>query len=375
MSEKPRKFIPELEGLRGLLALWVFLFHTTRLCGFQLGLISEGDLAVHVFIILSGFMIGRLVTLNPEPYSSYLLRRLARLYPAYLIALALGIATSRLTYVTLTAVPWDFIDPSNTISRHALEQAHFVPNLLAHLTMLHGAFPEEILPVSALGFVGPAWSLSLEWQFYLVAPFVVWLVTSRRFQALAVAGVVIIQLGIHHVLAHYSYPVPSFLPLMLGYFVVGIMSAMLFDRVSALRSDLLVYGVGAATCAVIAAGATSAHLGVPFLIWIVAILASMRPHLAAFRPISWLLTCGPVEYLGRISYGFYVYHTVAYFCTASALLAMGIHSPRIMFAGMIAIALPAVLLMATMSYYGIERPVMHYAKEWARKAAGRAIPA
>jgi len=45
------------------------------------------------------------------------------------------------------------------------------PQLLAHLTMLHGAVPDQILPGSSITYLPPAWSISVEWQFYLVAPF------------------------------------------------------------------------------------------------------------------------------------------------------------------------------------------------------------
>ncbi len=30
--------------------------------------------------------------------------------------------------------------------------------------------PENVMPFAGTAFLGPAWSLSLEWQFYLVAP-------------------------------------------------------------------------------------------------------------------------------------------------------------------------------------------------------------
>jgi peptidoglycan/LPS O-acetylase OafA/YrhL len=73
MAEKPAKFIPELEGLRGLLALWVFIFHAIRFSGLHVPLLSEGGLAVEVFILLSGFMIARLWMFRSESYPSSLL--------------------------------------------------------------------------------------------------------------------------------------------------------------------------------------------------------------------------------------------------------------------------------------------------------------
>jgi peptidoglycan/LPS O-acetylase OafA/YrhL len=41
--------------------------------------------------------------------------------------------------------------------------------------MLHGLVPEILLPNSSDTFLPPAWSISSEWQFYLVAPALIWL--------------------------------------------------------------------------------------------------------------------------------------------------------------------------------------------------------
>ena len=44
-----------------------------------------------------------------------------------------------------------------------------MPHFIAHIFLVQGLFP-TIIDVLRIMFLGPAWSLSLEWQFYLVAP-------------------------------------------------------------------------------------------------------------------------------------------------------------------------------------------------------------
>jgi peptidoglycan/LPS O-acetylase OafA/YrhL len=50
---------------------------------------------------------------------------------------------------------------------------------LAHLFMMHGAVPNDVLPHSEYAFNMPAWSISLEWQFYLVAPLFIFVLLKQ----------------------------------------------------------------------------------------------------------------------------------------------------------------------------------------------------
>jgi len=81
-------------------------------------------------------------------------------------------------------------------------------HLLAHLTLLHGALPHNILPASEYMFLAPAWSLSLEWQFYLIAP--IWIWALCRFPLTTVSLTLIGFLAYNFLLASMFYS-PSFL--------------------------------------------------------------------------------------------------------------------------------------------------------------------
>jgi peptidoglycan/LPS O-acetylase OafA/YrhL len=49
-----------------------------------------GDCAVMVFIAISGFVIAGLVTDKAEPYPEYITRRVLRIFPVYLVILAIA---------------------------------------------------------------------------------------------------------------------------------------------------------------------------------------------------------------------------------------------------------------------------------------------
>ncbi len=66
-------------------------------------------------------------------------------------------------------MPWVGPDKAaRTICSGAVWPDNWPVQILTHLTMIHGMFPSGVLPNLWLGFLGSAWSLSTEWQFYVL---------------------------------------------------------------------------------------------------------------------------------------------------------------------------------------------------------------
>ena len=106
----------------------------------------------------------------------------------------------------------------------------WVVEIVAHLTMTHGLFPNGLLPDVWFSFLSAAWSLSTEWQFYVLALWLgrwrigaEWLAVS--FLVLAVAGLA------WHMTAPESWQFSrAFLPNKAEYFALGIASGGWVDR-------------------------------------------------------------------------------------------------------------------------------------------------
>ena len=82
--------LPELDGLRGLLAVWVWLYHAPYISGDWNSLpevvrsFLGGDKAVDVFIILSGFVIALLLLRERGILSSLLMAAVSSAVPRLL---------------------------------------------------------------------------------------------------------------------------------------------------------------------------------------------------------------------------------------------------------------------------------------------------
>lgn len=141
---------PALDGLRGLAVLIVLLSHLANaglpvLPGFSFS--GTGKSGVYLFFVLSAFLLTRILLAKPwaqwrqgHTWADYTLRRVIRIWPAYLVVLLLS------TAITLAGLaPW-WPYPIDAAS------------LLRHLLLLEG--------VSVL------WSVPVEFHYYLWLPLV-----------------------------------------------------------------------------------------------------------------------------------------------------------------------------------------------------------
>ncbi|MFC3580148.1 acyltransferase family protein [Sphingomonas hylomeconis] len=163
--------LKSLTSFRFFAALWVVLFHF----GDQLPLdylamnpILHGQRAVDFFFILSGFILahvyGGQLASGRFVLRSFLVKRLARLYPVHVLALFGSLAFFIGAHLLGVQI--------NNAAKYDLRQ--FVPNLLLISTWF---------PFVRPAFNLPAWSISAEFAAYLLFPFIARAVLSPRFGA------------------------------------------------------------------------------------------------------------------------------------------------------------------------------------------------
>lgn len=327
MSQQQSK-IPELEGLRGLLAWWVVGDHVLGNGGYSpnelsgpLWLLRAGTFAVDVFIILSGFVVVLLLDQQRVSFGTFLIRRFFRLYPIYLLRLGIGAIGVLFSQFTADALPGHFA-VVGVAERATATWSHWGRHLVAHLTMLHGAIPNEVLPYSSGAFLDPAWSISLEWQFYLVAPLLFLLATRTRWGFLVLTALVPLFWKVGKEVGTFDFP--SFLPMRLHFFWLGAVSYFVFRNFPVFqhllpsRSILVVTGFLVPVVLILVAAVAppqfqrASRALVPVAVWIPC-LALILPTTAGVA--GWLTTYGRLllnhhllQVLGNVSYVTYLVH-------------------------------------------------------------------
>ena len=350
-------YVPALDGIRAIAVLGVLLFH------FGVTWLAGGLLGVDVFFVLSGFLITALLlqeksstgTLN---FGRFYARRAKRLLPALLLMILLVAV-----YAGWYAEP----DTLPSIRSDVLSTVGYFSNW--HFIFTHQSYFQRFGPPSP---VLHTWSLAVEEQFYLAWPAVTWLVLRRyRRRGLAVAagvGVVgsfastfILSLGAAGTTRLYYGTDVRVQELM-----AGALLAILRPAVSGWLQRRQTAASRPASASWIVGGA-----GLVGLIWMFHAVSGNGPFLyrggfllvaAATvgliavsvyepgHPVARALALPPVRYVGRISYGLYLYHYPLFLLLDSRRV--GISG-----SGLLLIRLAATFAVAVASFHLVELPV------------------
>lgn len=365
------KRIHEFEALRGVLALWVVVGHVLRHSGYSaemlgpLGLLAEPGWPVDVFIILSGFVIFNLIDHKHEGYLPFIIRRFFRLYPVYLIAIAASAMLAGTYLDWLQTFPWKtpFIEGTARIAQET--DASLIPQFLVHMTMLHGIVPDSLLPSSQYAIIGQAWSISVEWQFYLVAPLLYFALRNRPLLLIAMV------LGI--IALHSRYWLgEGFAINQAGYFLIGIVCYFAYKHSERWPLDAVHVWLGVA----IAAMALVFFLPKPvsLILWFAAFGAAVLSKREKKNPVSAFFNIGAMQMLGKISYSVYLNHILVMAGVSLAILhAMPQITQLEHVVLLMAFTVPLTIALSALTFRVIEKPGMNLGQRVAKAMVPKAF--
>jgi len=329
--------LPALDGLRAIAVFVVITYH------FGLGAVP-GDLGVSAFFVLSGFLITWLLLKEHAATGGISLRqfyarRVLRIFPAYYAFIVASFA-------------FDHVRGQTWLPGLAPSAAFYVVN---YFNALHGH------PTTSIAH---AWSLGIEEQFYLLWPVLLVLLfrggAARVTRSLAVliAMVVawrcILVLGLHvdHAYVYNAFDT-RFDNLAVGCLLAAVVARPRFQALSlslARSSAAPLLTIALLLLSRSALGELYHYtLGFTVDAVLVAVFIVQMLQLHALRPWSWLES--PVaRHLGVLSYPLYLWHQWG--------LGIGHHVPIGGRVGEFVAGVGASILLASGSYYVIERPFL-----------------
>jgi len=294
--------LPNLDALRFILASFVMIFHIPQLCKNQglpyfdsFAIFNKGTEAVYMFFVLSGFLIIKLIYREKikKTFSikHFYMRRVLRILPLYYLIVFFGFIFYNLI-LPLLNIPFEI---NYDIKEGLLLTIFFMPNVFSFLYSPGGIL--EIL-----------WSIGIEEQFYIFIAPLLFLVNKKHiFLTLSLIGVIyfiVFHLDIFKALSKFS--------LVYFYLLFGGLVSVLEEqgRLDFLKQSSLIS-----------------------LVIVVLLIIFFNTNWLVFdsRWVSDLITCilfplfiltisennfgfeiknRSINYLGKISYGIYMYHAI-----------------------------------------------------------------
>ena len=363
--------LASLDGLRGLAALSIFVFHgwlytmpepsATQRSTVGEYAVHEFRLGVVLFFVLSGFLLSRpwfSAALDGRPAPSlgrYVRSRATRILPAYYVALGGSI----LLLWGLGGTPGVRLPPADQLP-------------------LFFVFGQNFSPGTVMKLNPPMWTLAIEVSFYALLPAIGWLVlrVAPRRRSLALIPLSLIVAGTLYNWSiagqGLSMTFSKTLAATLPYFALGMLAALVAHRRSIdMRSKRLLVAAGVALVVADAFAKAAAPANGLDTTLLFSIMRDM-PSAAGFALIvgalataqrSALVGGSVLAAMGTISYGFYLWHVPVFL----VLRGYGL-LPLDPVLGTLAALVPS-LAISVLSWFAIERPVLRWSARRERRGS------
>lgn len=368
-------YFENLNAIRFIAAFLVIVHHTEQLrsllhvpnhWGNPVVLVI-GKLGVVLFFVLSGFLISYLLFKEEDvtqtiDVRAFYMRRALRIWPLYfLIVFAALFVLPRLPAFTLA----DF--PREMVEKH----------LMAKLVLFVLFLPNLVLNVfGVIPYASQTWSIGAEEQFYLVWPVLnKWVKNKLWLMIGVIAGYLTVKVGLSHVLP----------PGRVLFVLSGLVESTPIDcmAIGGLFAVVLHKPAGVAS-------AIKQFLFRPAVQWVTLLAVTLLVgrgvtfeflHYEIYAVLFGILICNfaanpnrifsletPwLNYLGEISYGLYMFHTLAIVASIRLLQQTHLLNEWLLYP----LVLTVAVTLAGLSYRFLERPFIRIKKKYAKIISGK----
>jgi peptidoglycan/LPS O-acetylase OafA/YrhL len=293
-SRSASGYIDHIDGLRCLAVLLVLFFHA-GLAGF-----SGGYIGVDIFFVISGFLMTRIVLAMPPGRDAlwrFYASRFRRIVPAYIVAVAVVSIVATLVFLPIQL---KMVVPS------IVSCLVFLSNVVFYKTTSYFSPDLSYNPLLH------TWSLAVEWQFYLVYPFVFLFFRKLGFgRVTALASLGVISLAMCATIMHFGKVSAAFylLPTRMWEFALGGAASLLVGTALPRRAvQMLMFSavLAIALCTLFYDHDTM----FPGFAAVAPCVATALLLLEGGRPglVRAFLVAPPVRVIGQASYSIYLWH-------------------------------------------------------------------
>lgn len=347
---------PELDGLRFFAFLLVFIHHAPALTDAALYMILHdyGWMGVDLFLCLSAFLFARLLYIEHTAtgginIKNFYIRRALRIWPLYFVFLGIAL------FITALNVKWDA-----NVTLRVLGMSVFADNIFS-----------AVFGYNQFVGSGHLWTISYEEQFYAVIPWFLRKMFSvdRRKKIFNLLLIFIIFSLIKAAMIYANARPPTIWVLPLTHFesILGGLAAGLGvfdDQIKKLPAWLLM--IAGLVCLAVVCTLPSLEVigwslmltyplvGLGMSLILVSLITGRQWFAKTMIRSQWL------AYLGKISYGLYVYHLVALDYGEQITIALGIFPKRLVVypLSVFIIGMFITILTASISYRWLEKPFL-----------------
>ena len=341
------KYRADIDGLRAVAVLAVIAFHACP------AYLPGGFVGVDMFFVISGYLISGIIYKAQREdtfsYADFYARRVRRIFPALLAAVALCLA-----YGWLVLLPTEY----EQLGGHVAAGTVFLQNVAFWNESGYFDTSASLKPLLHL------WSLAVEEQIYLVFPPLVLFALWMRWPMVPVLAVLLVaSFAANLFMAGRSVSADFFLtPFRAWAFLGGAILAWLHDRcVQSSERSWLGEAASWAGVLLLAAGMAWITDREPYPGWraVVPVVGTLLV-IAAGRSASfnrWALSLAPVVWVGLISYPLYLFHWPL--ISFVHITKGATPDPKL-----IAAAVGLSFVFAVVTYYGLERQLRHSRWRW-----------
>jgi peptidoglycan/LPS O-acetylase OafA/YrhL len=285
--------LPILTGLRFFAAFYVFIFHMNLRQSFDfldtniLSIISQGAVGVNVFFILSGFILFYNYCDKQIVFLEFILKRLAKIYPVYLAGFIICFFVVKIMHIKVIS---------------------FFEILIMNLLMFQSYLPK----FSQEWYGSGSWSISTEFFFYLCFPLLLYFITKLSKKSIilylilcflcSILPGILFNLKIISFGLNYTFPPSRVWEFIIGmftgalvfkynirisniiFFVILLFSAIFFFFIGKKLNGYVIQNV----------------IVIPIIMTILISVTTTKKHILEFLGNKFF------EYLGKISYSFYI---------------------------------------------------------------------